>query len=155
MQMSISQNISSGYPSGFIMSSCCTGCLSMLQPWGRKSMIMPSTMAGGSYCLHETWRQIHPPWSSFMQIHQEKRQPKSTVMCTSFNGCQGKCPVMWRWRTISTRKSWILSRNASGASGILHCQRRNQVDTPPAPPGVIPRPTIASRTMLTITGLKI
>ena len=36
---------------------CCTGCLFMLWTWGRKSMTMPSAMAGGSHCLCETWAE--------------------------------------------------------------------------------------------------
>ena len=60
MWMSISQNVSGGYPLGFTTASCYTGCLSMLCPQGRKSMTMPSAMAGGSHHLHKTWRQSHP-----------------------------------------------------------------------------------------------
>ena len=36
------------------------------------------------------------------------------------------------------KKSWIQSRNVSSISGIAHCQRRDLVDAPPAPPGMTP-----------------
>ena len=39
-------------------------------------------------------------------------------MCTSFNGCWEKCTMMERQRSISARKSRILSRNASGILGF-------------------------------------
>ena len=65
----------------------------------------------------------------------------------------GKHPVMWRWRSISARKTWILSMSASGIGRIPY-HWRNQ-DAPPVPPGMTPRPNIVPGTMLTMITSKI
>ena len=125
MQMHTSRSINGGYLVGFTISSYCSRCSSMPQPLVRGSITVPSARADGSHQWSETWRWSHLPWSS-SALNQERRLKKYTMMCNSCEGCQGTCSVIRRWRQISARRSWTLSKNASGVNGFPHCQGRNQ-----------------------------
>ena len=131
---------------------CCTGCSSMQWPWDREH----------DHAIHCSRRkpssvqdlEVEPSTVELVYANS-MREEIAEIYCNvySCDGCQGKHPVMWRWKSISTRKSWIVSWNTSSISRILHYWR-NQ-DTPPPPPDVTPRPTIEPRTVLTVTSSKI
>ena len=133
MWMSISQNISGGYPMGFTVTSF-------------SSMFIHAAAMGQKEhdcaICHGRWEPL-PVW--------DLEAEPSVVELTCANSTRediakidqdvyqlwwllGKDPVMWRKRTISTRKSWIPSRNASSISGILHHWRNWYA--PYAPSGV-------------------
>ena len=137
------------------------------------SLLVPVVQDVCPCCGHGAERvwPCHLPWQAASPAQDLEAEPSAIeliyansmreeiaeIYCdvTSCDGCQGKFLVMQRWRSISARKSWIPSRNTSGISGTPYHQRRNQVDAPPAPPGMTPRPTIAPRAVLTTTSSKI
>ena len=124
MPMLTSRNINGGHMAGLTKSSYINRC-----------SFLPLLPAGVSMAHAICWGRREPSAERDLRVEptaMELVSPDSTweeiteLYWDSCRGCQGGVAVKRGLRSTFTRKSWTPSKNASGISGLLLCQRQSR-----------------------------